>query len=220
VIPDYCPECGHERFVTSRFRTQGTIIEKTNCARCGLLVAADEPVPVRRSLLDDLGLGALREWFRPSRPSAPAGPGSSGGDDHDDHAEEEGPAPRPEAAIPDPHAAAAGDWLGELAMDGRSPTGEVLSPTPVAPVTEAMRPADPSVSDPPWSASAEAAREVAPGVVGETVVTEMVAEIDGAAETAARTAPGPARLSGADEVPAGDDSSRAEPLPRDTPDPD
>jgi hypothetical protein len=214
VIPDYCPECGHERFVTNRFRTEGTIIEKTNCARCGLLVAANEPVPVRRSLLDDLGLGALREWFRPSRSSVPAGPGSSGGDDR---AEEETPASWPEPAIPDPHPAAADDWLGELAMEGSCPTDEVLSPTPVAPATEAMRPAVPSASDIPWSANAEAAQEVAPAMVGETIVTEMAAEVDAEAETEDRTAPGPVPLRVADDVPASEDAA---PLPRDTPDPD
>jgi hypothetical protein len=220
VIPDYCPECGHDRFITSRFRAQGTVTEKTNCARCGLLVAASEPEPVRRSLLDDLGLGVLRDWLRPPRPSAPAaGPGAWDGDDP---AEDEGPAPAAEPTIPEPPESAAGDWLGELPMEGSTQSGEVLSPTPVEPATEAMQPLAPSASEHPWAVTAtdEAAPGAASDVVGETVVTEIQAEIDGAAEAEDRTASDLALPHEGGDVPAGEGSSRSAPSPRDRPDPD
>ncbi len=73
MIPEICPECGHDRFVTSCYRAAGVTTGKTNCQRCGLLVATETPQPERHSWLDDLGLGFLREWFAPApvRPSAP-----------------------------------------------------------------------------------------------------------------------------------------------------
>jgi hypothetical protein len=152
---------------------------KTNCQTCGLLVATEAPEPERRSLLDDLGLGALRDWFRPAPGPRPyAEPSDSPAEDaHED-------APQPEAEPGEQ-----GAWEGEsaLASDGRVAETD-REPALVLPVSTDAPSEDASdrYTEPRWVLvpdKAEEERGAAP-VAGDTDSRLATAPLDlGAGDT-------------------------------------